>query len=61
MTMPLEIDEIQSEVSVEGRANAPAQVARRALPGERELERWRQLARSRAWEEARTCAVDRDD
>ena len=59
--MPIEIDEVHSEVSVEGRGSRPAETVRLALPQAREMQRWRQLASARAWDEARTRAVDRDD
>jgi hypothetical protein len=61
--MPVNIDEIHTEVSVEPGAGGaqPQGGAHRALPTPRDIERWRQAARSCAVEEARACAIDRDD
>lgn len=60
--MPVNIDEVQADVSVETPSTGgQSQGAHRVLPTPRDIERWRQAAYSRAIEESRARAVDRDD
>lgn len=60
--MPVSIDEVQSEVVVEGGgAQGGAGGEARILPEPAALLRWQQAARQLMWDEARTRAFDFDD
>lgn len=58
--MPIEIDEVDAEVTVQPQGNVP-QEQRRALPSGRETLRWREIACRETWDHARTRACDADD
>jgi hypothetical protein len=59
--MPIHIEEVESEVSVESQGASQSAAPARALPSAEEMQRWLQLARRQAWDESRTQSVDRDD
>ena len=59
--MPVNIDEVQAEVNVESGGAGHEAHGQRPLPSPREIERWREAARTCGADEARGCAVDRDD
>ncbi|APV49321.1 hypothetical protein BWI17_06275 [Betaproteobacteria bacterium GR16-43] len=60
--MPIHIEDVQADVSVEPRATAAQESAqKRPLPAAHELQRYLQLARNHAWDHARTHTLDRDD
>lgn len=59
--MPIQIDEVQSDVSVESQGGSSSAAQGRNLPSAEEMQRWMQMARRHAWDDARTRSVDRDD
>lgn len=59
--MPVSIDEVQSEVVVEGGSTQGSAGGARNLPEPAALLRWQQTARQLMWDEARTRAFDFDD
>lgn len=60
--MPVSIDEVRSDVTVEGgNAQGGAGGEARNLPEPAAMLRWQQTARQLMWDEARTRAFDFDD
>jgi hypothetical protein len=59
--MPIQIDDVQADVSVDPQGAAAPQAQRRSMPSVDEMQRWMQIARRNAWDEARTRSLDRDD
>ena len=59
--MPVNIDEVHAEVSVESSDGGGEGRVQRVLPAPREVERWRRVAQAQALDDVRACAFDRDD
>lgn len=59
--MPVQIGEVQSEVSVDAPRGGDAGAQQQPLPQAAELQRQRQLQQQLSWDEARYAACDQDD